>query len=96
MPSRIIAKISSIKLHRHPTSASNDDSRVSEGTQKLAVLIQALTFAEKTAGAINIPYLKGAIGMALTIAECAQVSECRVMASTDLTARRGTNLITSR
>jgi hypothetical protein len=80
MPSQFLAKLSSIRLHRHTTSGSNGDPEIPEGTQKLAVLIQALPFAEKAAGATSIPYLKGAISMALAIAECARVSDrCTVI-----------------
>jgi hypothetical protein len=37
------------------------------------MLIQTLTVAEKTAEIMKVPFLKGAIGTALAIAECAQV-----------------------
>jgi hypothetical protein len=47
---------------------------IKNGTQKLSVLIQILAIAEKTAEAARVPFLKGAIGTALAIAECAQVS----------------------
>jgi hypothetical protein len=73
MPRQILFKLSPVRLLRRPTSAS-DDYRIQEDTQKLAVLVQALAFAETAVGATSIPYLKGAISMALAIAECAQVS----------------------
>jgi hypothetical protein len=47
---------------------------IKDGTQKLSVLIQILAIAEKTAEATKVPFLKGSIGTALAIAECAQVS----------------------
>jgi hypothetical protein len=44
-----------------------------KGTQNLSALIQVLTIAEKTAEATKIPFLKGAIGTALAVADCALV-----------------------
>lgn len=44
-------------------------------TQNLAVLVQMLMIAEKAAAATTIPCLTGAIGVALSIAQCAQVGD---------------------
>jgi hypothetical protein len=71
---KILFKLSPVRLLRHPNPALSDGYGIQEDTQKLAVLVQALAFAETAAGATSIPYLKGAISMALTIAECARVS----------------------
>ncbi|KAJ6463555.1 hypothetical protein C8R45DRAFT_1026163 [Mycena sanguinolenta] len=40
--------------------------------QRLAILIESLTFAEKAAEATPVPYLKGAIGFALEVVKCVQ------------------------
>ena len=64
----------SIRLRRRSKPGSHDDPTSQGGTDKLAAVVQALTFAVKTAEATSIPYLKGAIGMALVIAECIRVS----------------------
>ena len=73
MPRQILFKFSPVRLFQHRTPALSD-YRIQGDTEKLAVLVQALAFAETAAGATSIPYLKGAINMALTIAECARVS----------------------
>lgn len=67
-------KLFSLRLCRRPTSTSDDSIVITESrsTQTLPILIQMLTIAEKAAAATTMPCLKGAVGTALTIAECAQ------------------------
>ncbi|KAJ7092472.1 hypothetical protein B0H15DRAFT_175232 [Mycena belliarum] len=42
------------------------------GPQKLAMLAQGLRFAEKAGEAAGIPYLKGAVGLAIEVVECVE------------------------
>ncbi|KAJ7699296.1 hypothetical protein B0H17DRAFT_1196382 [Mycena rosella] len=45
---------------------------IAEEQQKLDMLVQTLEFAEKAAETSGVPFLKGAIALALSVAQCAQ------------------------
>jgi hypothetical protein len=64
-----------LRVSRRTSTESTDasDGHNEDGAPKLAVLIQSLKFAEKAAAVTSVPFLKGTIGVALAIAECAEV-----------------------
>ena len=76
-----LPKLFSWRLRRRPTGRGPNDTNTLDGSpsiERLSVLIQSLKLLEKVADAANIPYLKGAIGTALVIAECARVGDNEV------------------
>lgn len=78
MPAQLSgAKLFCLRLCRRPNPTSEDSTVITgpQTTQSLAMLVQILTIAKNAAGATTIPCLKGAIGVALSIAECAQVRD---------------------
>ncbi|KAJ7658482.1 hypothetical protein B0H17DRAFT_1145583 [Mycena rosella] len=68
-----LLKFVCIRLCMSPTGSLTPGNSGSE-SQKLAILIQGLKFAEKAAEASGIPYLKGTVALALEIAECVEAS----------------------
>jgi hypothetical protein len=62
-------KLSSIRLRRGHAS-TNDETQI-----KLAGLIRTLLLAEKAAEASSVPFLKGAIGLAIAVAESVRVRD---------------------
>jgi hypothetical protein len=69
----MLTKLFRLRLWRRPRSIG--DVQRGRGTAGLAALIQALAAMEKAAEMINIPCLKGAVGLALIIAESVRVSD---------------------
>jgi hypothetical protein len=63
-----------VRLRRRPRHIDSDDTAEGRGAVALSALILTLTAAEKAADMIHIPFLKGALGLALVIAETVRVS----------------------
>ncbi|KAK7055534.1 hypothetical protein R3P38DRAFT_2847666 [Favolaschia claudopus] len=57
-----------IRRRRHSPNSQTPD----EASQKLTLLIQGLSILEKATAISGIPYLKGAVGVALEVAKCVE------------------------
>ncbi|KAJ6578790.1 hypothetical protein DFH09DRAFT_1148317 [Mycena vulgaris] len=62
--------VKAVRVRRLPCLAPA--TKTEREPQKLAILVQSLRFAEKAAEASGVPYLKGAVALALEVAECVQ------------------------
>lgn len=85
-------KLPSIRIRRSRSSTNGE----TEIQGKLAAMIQTLNFAEKVAEASSVPFLKGAIGLVIVVAECARVCDLNKSSNSYrcLKADRGSNRTT--
>jgi hypothetical protein len=56
-----------------PKTALPASGNAKKKHQKLAMLVQTLKLTEKVAEASGVPYLKGALALALEVAQCVEV-----------------------
>ncbi|KAF9466013.1 hypothetical protein BDZ94DRAFT_283386 [Collybia nuda] len=68
MPYSLPRKLKFLSIKFRRSRSSTDGETQIQG--KLGATIQALTFAEKIAESSSVPFLKGAIGVAIVVAEC--------------------------
>lgn len=64
----------------------------SRSIERLSALVLSLRLLEKAAEATPVPYLKGAIGMTLVIAECALVGDEKLASYKFLTSKSGVQI----